>query len=391
MVKNVCLHNPDLFVCLFSVLFELHQPITEHNNLIYYFFNIMDTGKVLHQFEIKVPKIEFNIYHTLRPGQSFTWKELTPNTFRGVLGGSLVTLEYAGGVLGCTVLARAEGAKALEPDDLRHYLRLEVSLEQLDKTWRQGGTPLGSQYLAAVSKLAVAPGVRLLRQDPVEALFSFICSQNNNVKRIFGIVQRLRAVYGAPIATVDGEAWHDFPTLEALATASVAELKEKMGLGYRAPYIVKTAQTCLSKGGRVWLERLASKEVSRAEARKELLTLSGVGPKVADCVCLYGLEKLDVAPVDVHVYSIAHRAGLGGKKCAPLTTAVIEEIGEAFREAFGEYAGWAQAVMFTADTIEPAQKRKNESEVKEKSDSGKDEDVKQPPSKKKKKTKEKKG
>ena len=300
-------------------------------------------------FTINIPRAEFDIYHTLRPGQSFTWKELRPDAFRGVIAGNLVTLEYAGETLTCTVLGRAAGAEPLGAQDVRHYLRLDVSLTGLDEAWRRAGTPLGAQYLESVSVLPAAPGVRLLRQDPVEALFSFICSQNNNVKRIFGIVQRLRAAYGTPIATVDGEPWHDFPTLEALAAARPDALKEKVGLGYRAPYIAKSAQMCLEKGGRAWLEGLAEKGVSRADARKELLALSGVGPKVADCVCIYGLEKLDVAPVDVHVFSIAKRAGVCGKKCAALSPAIIEKIGDAFRETFGEYAGWAQAVMFTAE------------------------------------------
>ena len=306
-------------------------------------------GKFIDHFTINIPKAEFDIYHTLRPGQSFTWKELRHDAFRGVIAGNLVTLEYAGETLTCTVLGRAAGAEPLSAQDVRRYLRLDVSLVRLDEAWRRAGTGLGAQYLESVSVLPAAPGVRLLRQDPVETLFSFICSQNNNVKRIFGIVQRLRAAYGTPIATIDGEAWHDFPTLDALAAAPPDALKEKVGLGYRAPYIAKSARMCLEKGGRAWLEGLAEKGVSRADARKELLALSGVGPKVADCVCIYGLEKLDVAPVDVHVFSIAKRAGVCGKKCASLSPAIIEKIGDAFRETFGEYAGWAQAVMFTAE------------------------------------------
>lgn len=338
--------------------------------------DITDNTPNANQFTIKIPQTEFDIYHTLRPGQSFTWKELTPNAFRGVISGNLVTLEYMDGTLTCTVLGRAKGAAPLSDKDVRHYLRLDVSLEKLDKAWRHTGTPLGTQYLEAVSVLAAAPGVRLLRQDPVETLFSFICSQNNNVKRIFRIVQRLRAEYGTPITTTedDGEAWHDFPTLDALAAARPDVLKEKVGLGYRAPYIAKSAQVCLEKGGRAWLEGLAEKEVSWAAARKELQILSGVGPKVADCVCLYGLGKLDVAPVDVHVFSIAKRAGVCGKKCTSLTQALIEKIGDAFKETFGEYAGWAQAVMFTAEIVGQSLGESNNKNVKDKLKEEREED-----------------
>lgn len=329
-------------------------------------------GKAISCFTIKVPQTELDIYHTLRPGQSFTWKELSPNAFCGVIAGNLVTLEYARKeeALTCTVLGRAEGAPPLGADGVRHYLRLDVSLKQLDEMWRRTKTQLGAQYLETVSVLPAAPGVRLLRQDPVEALFSFICSQNNNVKRIHGIVQRLRAAYGTPIATIDGEVWCEFPTLEALAAARLDVLKEEVSLGYRAPYIIKSAQACLEKGGRTWLEGLAGKGVSWADARRELLALTGVGPKVADCVCLYGLEKLDVTPVDVHVFTLAKRTGMFGKKCTTLTQSNIDKIGKAFRETFGEYAGWAQAVMFTAEiekqTAKEEIKREEEEEEEEK-------------------------
>jgi N-glycosylase/DNA lyase len=218
------------------------------------------------------------------------------------------------------------------------------------------------------------PGMRVLRQDPVECLFSFICSSNNNITRITQNVNSLRQEYGRPIAvlstvslslntgndaatfsstpvTVDGEtvSWFDFPSVETLAHAQEDRLRE-LGLGYRARYIGETCRILQSKpnGALLWLHALRG--FSREDTQKELLSLVGVGPKVADCVALFSLDKTDCIPVDTHVFEIACRdydASLGEAKS--MTPKVYDRIGALFRGRFGSHAGWAHCVLFAAE------------------------------------------
>jgi len=139
-------------------------------------------------------------------------------------------------------------------------------------------------------------GVYILRQQPWEALCSFIVSQNNNIPRIRTIIDRLSRRFGAEISAPDGsEAWA-FPSPESIAAASAEELKE-LGLGYRADYLPAAAADVLS--GRFDPHRLRTLPLD--EARKELQAMRGVGPKVADCVLLFGLHRLDAFPRDVWI------------------------------------------------------------------------------------------
>ncbi len=152
--------------------------------------------------------------------------------------------------------------------------------------------------IAKDERLAVcidgAAGIRVFNQEPFEALISFIISANNNIKRISGIIDRLCTRCGERLE-FDGSILYAFPTPERIAALTVDELKA-IGAGYRAPYIKASAQR-ISDG--YDLERL--RHMSLQDARRELLTFPGVGPKVADCVLLFSLGHADAFPVDVWI------------------------------------------------------------------------------------------
>ena len=218
------------------------------------------------------------------------------------------------------------------------------------------------------------PGLRVLQQDPVETLFAFVCSQNNNVARIALLLDRLRASFGAPIceapegvAALDDDgpvasvsrdlahvrefnarrALHRFPALEALAAAPEASLR-KLGLGYRAAYVRGCARTLLERGGASFLRGLIGAD--RLEVQRTLCELPGVGPKVADCIALFSLGQNACIPVDVHVWRIATRDYRPGLRAArSLTPRIYEEVGKAFRTRFGAHAGWAHSLLFGAE------------------------------------------
>lgn len=147
--------------------------------------------------------------------------------------------------------------------------------------------------LSAAAKCAA--GIRILRQEKWETLCSFIISQNNNIPRIKGLVERISQVYGAPIETADGVKYA-FPTAEALAEASVDDIFA-LKTGFRAKYISDAARKVAS--GEIDLD--AVDKLTTSEAIDQLCRIKGVGLKVASCTLLFGFARGDAFPVDVWV------------------------------------------------------------------------------------------
>ncbi len=142
-------------------------------------------------------------------------------------------------------------------------------------------------------------GIRILRQDPWEMVITFILSQQNNIPRIKGLIRALCEKYGKKRTAPDGTVYDTFPDAQSLARASEEELRA-MKLGYRSRYICGTA--AMIAEGRVDLGKLRKMEYQ--EAREELMKLPGIGGKVADCICLFGLHQLDAFPVDTHIKKV---------------------------------------------------------------------------------------
>jgi N-glycosylase/DNA lyase len=183
---------------------------------------------------------------------------------------------------------------------LAEYFRLEVSLEQLYSNWSKS-----DENFAQISPKF--PGVRILRQNPTENLFSFICSSNNNISRISKMVNNLCRKYGhklfdsQTIGTI-----YSFPDIKSLAEDNVENELRALGFGYRSKFINRTAKMILDlepKSPENWLKSLQS--MSYENAKKELMKMPGIGAKVADCICLMSLNHLNAIPVDTHVYQIA--------------------------------------------------------------------------------------
>ncbi|KAI9803996.1 MAG: 8-oxoguanine glycosylase ogg1 [Piccolia ochrophora] len=182
-------------------------------------------------------------------------------------------------------------------------------------------------------------------------------------------VEKLCVNYGQLIGTIGSVPYYDFPSPAALIGSTVEPHLRQLGFGYRAKYLHQTAVTIVEHGSVTWLNQLRNPEspafgqVAKAagemkeggrtgyrEAHEQLLDLSGVGPKVADCVCLMGLGWGEAVPVDTHVWQIAQRDYKFGKgKHKSLTTDTYNAIGNHFRRLWGKEAGWAHSVLFTAD------------------------------------------
>ena len=192
------------------------------------------------------------------------------------------------------------------------------------------------------------PGLRLMRQDPVECLFSFICSSNNNISRITLMLKRLRETAGTLVLDQTPTSYYTFPDVDALCNVSEQDMRN-MGFGYRARYVHETAKLLKELGGESYLKDLRNQE-NIDQVREALCQFTGIGNKVADCIALFSLDQLDVIPVDTHVRQIAGRyfdSKLNSSKT--VTPVIYNKVGDSFRKRFPTYAGWAHSVLFAAE------------------------------------------
>jgi N-glycosylase/DNA lyase len=260
-----------------------------------------------------------------------------------------------------SVVGAEESALDDTPALVQHYLNLSPNLTSLYAQW----SAADANFAKKAPKFT---GVRILRQDAWEALIGFICSSNNNIARISQMMHKLCIHYGPLLGHLDGEAYHDFPEPKDLAKEGVEANLRALGFGYRARYLYQTACMVVEKP-EGWLDSLrnpetpllGAKAVNGGEwkaqgrdgyrsAHEALITLQGVGPKVADCVCLMGLGWGEAVPVDTHVWQIAQRDYKFGRgKHSSLTKATYDAVGDKFRSLWGKEAGWAHSVLFTAD------------------------------------------
>ncbi|KAK5923898.1 hypothetical protein CgunFtcFv8_000826 [Champsocephalus gunnari] len=291
-------------------------------------------------------KSELRLDLTLACGQSFRWRETAEGHWTGVIRGRVWTLTQTDDTLwrkrSPVAVTPVHQDTKEEEEMLRDYFQLNVKLGDLYKEW--GAADHHFKHIADIFT-----GIRMLRQDPTECLFSFICTSNNHITRIQGMVERLCQSLGAPLCQLDQTSYHNFPSLSALADTSVEARLRDLGFGYRARFLQQSAKQILDTHGIQWLEGLRS--APYLQARDALRTLPGVGTKVADCVCLMSLDKAEAVPIDTHVWQIAKRDynyGCGnGQKT--ITDKLHRDIGDFFRKLWGPYAGWAQSVLFCAD------------------------------------------
>jgi N-glycosylase/DNA lyase len=219
----------------------------------------------------------FSLKNTLECGQCFRWNADSEGSFFGVVGERCAKLTQCGKEL--FVEEFGEGSRACF---WRKYLALDEDYRIIES--KLMGIP--------ILKMAYefSPGIRILRQDPWETLISFIISQNNNIKRIKGIINRLSRLAGTEIC--DGV--YAFPKPDQLARLDIEDLRS-IGSGFRAKYISSAAR--LVTEGVVDLPRLGS--MSDEVACSVLMKIDGVGPKVSACVLLYGFGRRAQVPVDV--------------------------------------------------------------------------------------------
>lgn len=256
---------------------------------------------------------DLDLAQTLDCGQSFRWVE-NDGKFSGVAYGKKLDIYYDGDDL-CLDNTTAEDFENIWKD----YLDLELDYGKIRDE-------ISGLHPVLKEACAYAPGIRILRQEPWEALCTFIISQNNNIKRIKGIVERLCESFGEKT-----DDYYTFPSAERLAELSPDDLAP-IRAGFRNKYIIDAAKKV--SGGEVELEKCRTLEYEKA--RSELMKIKGVGVKVADCTLLFGLHRVEAFPVDVWMKRAM-------EKLFPGMT----------EKDFGDYAGIAQQYIFHYSRMHP--------------------------------------
>lgn len=253
---------------------------------------------------------------TLECGQVFHWREKSDGAWEGLIGGEYAAVREQEGRL--IVL---EG----DPDSIAHYFALDHDLEAI-----YAGFPKDETMLAA---LEFCRGLRMIRQPAWECLATFITSSMKQVAHIRQMSAALRARFGTAVRGTDLRA---YPAPRALASASEQDLRS-CGLGYRAKNLRATAQRVAS--GQADLDEMRS--LGDTELREALCELPGVGRKVANCVMLFGFERLAAFPVDTWIERIMKRHYWRGRK-KPTPLALEKKLAS----QFGPHAGYAQQYLF---------------------------------------------
>ena len=290
--------------------------------------NIQSAGyDVFYDEKMRILKVEnvrdFDLTHTFECGQCFRWNLEEDGSYTGVAGGRAVCLR------------REDGALIIEncgPEDFesfwfhyfdlgRDYSAIKQALSVEDEIMKQA--------------VAFGSGIRLLQQDPWETVISFIISQNSNIPRIKKCIDVLCTNFGDFIGIFRGEEQFSFPGAERLAELSLSDLSV-CRLGYRDKYVLAAAQS-VARDGEKALSALRTAESS--EARNYVRSLSGVGPKVADCILLFGLLRYESFPLDVWMKRIM--STLYGFKEND-----VKGMWEYALDHFGRYSGFAQQYLF---------------------------------------------
>lgn len=277
------------------------------------------------EYKIKNQK-SFELEHIFECGQCFRWNKQEDGSYTGVFKGNVLNVNKIDDEITFRGMVNGKIENVVEDyfDLDRNYEEIKNKLSKID------------QYLE--NSINYGYGIRILNQDLWETIISFIISANNNIPRIKGIIERISQKYGKEIEW-EGKKYYTFPSAEEMKDATIEDFR-KLGLGFRDKRIYETIHLVLDK--KVNLDEMYEKETK--EVREELLTLSGVGPKVADCILLFStLKRFDVFPIDVWVRRVMNELYIKNEDENKVSKKEIMNIAD---EKFGSLEGLAQQYLF---------------------------------------------
>lgn len=266
--------------------------------------------------EIWSERPSINLRETLESGQAFHWKVLEQGTV--IVSGHRIWYVVEG-----------ENGWEIHGDstsELSNYLDLHRDYEEVHRKLSQD--PKLAPYLWE------GKGLHLLNQEPWDTVVGFIISANNNIRRIKNSIEALSKNYGDFLGSFEGENFHALPSPEVLSGVSPEELREKCGVGYRDKYLVQTAR--MVSRGEVNIEGL--RQAPTDLLMEELLSLPGVGPKVAHCILLFGYGRERSFPVDTWMERVMNEL------YGPFENR--RQIAEFGMAHFDQQAGYVQQLLF---------------------------------------------
>ncbi len=268
----------------------------------------------------------FNLRDIFECGQCFRWNKEDDESYIGVIENNVLNVKNIENKIIFKGICNGNIQEIVTNyfDLNRDYTKIKNELSKID------------DYMK--NSIKYGEGIRILNQDLWETIISFIISANNNIPRIKGIIERLSKKYGKEIIW-NGKKYYTFPTPEELRNVSVEEYR-KLGLGFRDIRVYETTKMILNK--EVDLKKLFKEETETV--REELLKLSGVGPKVADCILLFStLKRFEVFPIDVWVRRVMNDLYIKNEDEKKVSKKQILEIAE---KKYGNLAGIAQQYLF---------------------------------------------
>lgn len=273
----------------------------------------------------------FELKDIFECGQCFRWNKNEDETYTGIFTDCVINVEKQENKIifkgkSCNELTQKQFEEKIRKyfDLDRDYSKIKNILSNVDENLN-----LSVKY---------GEGIRILNQDLWETIISFIISANNNIPRIKGIIERMSSKYGKEIE-FEGKKYYTFPSKEELSKASVEDLRA-LGLGFRDVRVYETTKIILNN--EISLEKLHI--MTTNEARETLLTLPGVGPKVADCILLFStLKRFDVFPIDVWVRRVMNDLYIHNEDETKVNKKEIQKLAD---EKFGNLQGIAQQYLF---------------------------------------------
>ena len=263
---------------------------------------------------MKIQNADFDLIHTFECGQCFRWNIYEDGSYIGIVGDSVISVKQENDIF------------EFDCEDIN----LLHSYFDLDRDYGKIKNKLSAMDNVLPKAIPCGFGIRLLKQNPWEALISFIISANNNIPRIKKIVESLCLNFGKKLE-YNNKTYYSFPDADVIKKLSLSQL-DVIKSGFRAKYIIDAAQKV--EGGIVDLDSVYGMDTH--EAREYLKQIKGVGDKVADCVLLFAYQKYDVFPKDVWIKKVLNDLyGIDEKKFESFVS-----------EHFGDLAGFAQQYLF---------------------------------------------
>ena len=278
--------------------------------------------------EYKIENIKsFELADIFDCGQCFRWNKQDDGSYTGIFRNNVMNVKKNGDTIIFRGICNGNIKEIVQDyfDLNRNYEEIKETLSKIDDNVK--------------TSIQYGQGIRILNQDLWEMIISYIISANNNIPRIKGIIERLSKTYGKEIEW-NGEKYYAFPTVEELKDVTVEDYR-KLGTGFRDIRLYETVHMILDK--KVDLEQMQNNP-NTMEVREQLLTLSGVGPKVADCILLFStLKRFEVFPIDVWVRRVMNELYIKNEDETKVNKKELEKLAH---EKFGNLAGIAQQYLF---------------------------------------------